>query len=108
MISEGPFGRPIVPNESMRAVLKLCVEWYAIPGNECGGCLHIVLDDDNVGDGDLSWCLERTKDERAIAIIEGLRRLSIMQRWWVTCNIYNVKEGKGEREISDYRVALFI
>ena len=93
------FGQPIVPNDYMRKLLKLCVEWYAISGNECGGCLHIVLDDDNVDNDDLLWCLNRTTDKKAIAIIEGFQQLSLMQRKWVTYNIYNVKEGEGEREI---------
>ena len=98
------FGKPIIPNDYMRNLLNLCVEWYAISGNECGGCLHIVLDDDNVGDNDLLWCLNRTNDKKALAIIEGLQQLSLMQRKWVTYNIYNVKEGEGEREILEESV----
>ena len=93
------FGKPVVPNDYMRKLLKLCVEWYAVPDNECGGCLHIVLDDDNVDDDDLLWCLNRTDDKKTIAIIEGLQQLSLMQRKWVTYNIYNVKDGEGVREI---------
>lgn len=32
--------------------------YYALPGNICGGNLHIVLDDDNVEDGHLMFCLK--------------------------------------------------
>lgn len=92
-------GKPIIPDDYMRNLLKLCVEWYAISGNEVGGCLHIILDDDNVDDSNLEWCRNRTDDKKALAIIDGLQRVSLMQRKWVTYNIYNVKEGEGEREI---------
>ena len=93
------YGKPIVPNDDMRKLLSLCVEWYSIPGNEVGGCLHVVLDDDNVMDEDLLYCLNKIDDKKAIAIVEGLQKLSLMQRKWVTYNIYNVKEGEGEREV---------
>ena len=93
------FGNPVIPNDQMRAVLKLCVEWYRVDENECGGILHIVLDDDNVDDGFLEWCRKRTTDEKAIAILDGLQPLTVMQRLWVTYNIYNVKDGLGEREV---------
>ena len=34
------------------------LELYSIPDCETGGPLHIVLDDNNVRDNDILWCIE--------------------------------------------------
>lgn len=94
----------VVPTEEMRRVLDLCVQWYNIPGNECGGALHAVLDDDNVDDHHISYSREQaigTIDMDAIAILEGLGKLTLMQRKWVTYNIYGVKDGEGEIDVHE-------
>lgn len=41
--------------------LAQCI--YAMPGGECGGPLHIVLDDGNVSDEDLMYCFDYMKKD---------------------------------------------
>ena len=95
------FGKPIIPTEEMRSILKLCIEWYS--SNPCGGKLHVILDDDNVGDYLINYGYDYLKgdpnEKLGISILDGLKKLTISQREWVTMNIYNVKDGEGEREI---------
>ena len=43
--------KPTVPE-----VLPLVKALYATPEGGCGCCLHIVLDDCNVSDGDVQFC----------------------------------------------------
>lgn len=31
-------------------------EFYKIPGNQCGGSLHIITDDFNIEDHHVTWC----------------------------------------------------
>jgi len=99
------FGKRIEPTEDMRKLLSLCVGWYGYSGNECGGELHVVLDDDNTDDYWLNEYLDEAKTkqydnhELAEIILLGLIKLSQDQRNWVTYNIYNMIAGKGEREI---------
>lgn len=45
--------KPTVPD-----VLPLVNWWYRQPGNSCGGTLHIVLDDCNVDDEDVQFCVD--------------------------------------------------
>lgn len=45
--------KPTVPE-----VMPLVREYYAKEGNICGGSLHIVLDDQNVDDSHIQFCLE--------------------------------------------------
>lgn len=37
---------------------ELVLELYSIPDCEVGGPLHIVLDDNNIRDNDILWCIE--------------------------------------------------
>lgn len=46
--------RPSVPD-----VLPLARSYYAKPGNEVGGNLHIVLDDRNVQSNHVRFCMEQ-------------------------------------------------
>ena len=39
-------------------IIELAKELYSHEGCEVGGPLHIVLDDDNVRNSDILWCLE--------------------------------------------------
>jgi len=77
-------------------LLKKCLEWYLLPENRAGGCLHIILDDGNVDNDDLLFCLNNTKDEKAIDILEGLQKLHVSKRKWVVQNIHNNLTREGQ------------
>ena len=98
-------GKLIEPTEQMKAILNMCVDWYGYSGNECGGELHVVLDDDNT---DTHWlneymteAIDKNYDNYALAIsiLNGLLSLSPDQRNWVTYNIYEMLESGTTREI---------
>jgi hypothetical protein len=38
-------------------LIKLCNAWYRLEGNEVGGSLHLVLDDDNIEDEHVAFCI---------------------------------------------------
>lgn len=62
-------------------VLPLVRDYYK--DNHIGGCLHIVLDDGNISDSDVKYCLEYSKqqnDSRAIKLAELLLQMSKTQR----------------------------
>lgn len=64
-------------------VLILVRKYYALPGNMCGGNLHIVLDDGNINDGCVRFCIERaTKagDTFGAQLAEILLKCSVTQR----------------------------
>lgn len=44
-------------------VISIAREFYAKPGNQCGGNLHIVLDDGNVKDSHVLLCIEDAEKE---------------------------------------------
>lgn len=54
---ESRLARPSVPE-----VLPLVNAYYCFDGCGTGGCLHIVLDDDNIEDGSITYCIECAKD----------------------------------------------
>ena len=57
--------------------------YYRKPGNGAGGCLHIFLDDGNIRDQDIQFCLELAKSKKdtdAVIISEILMRMSKTQR----------------------------
>jgi hypothetical protein len=93
----------IQPTEDMKKLLDQCVAWYKIDGNQCGGCLHGILDDDNVDDyfilsvimDLISYpSIEDNTELRieAANILTKLYRLREAERLWITYNIYNVLE----------------
>ena len=61
--------KPTVPE-----VLPLVRELYASPEGAVGCCLHVVLDDGNVRDDDVQYCVDRAT-ERAHPKCETLARL---------------------------------
>lgn len=64
------------------------------------GELHVILDDDNANDCFINEDIVRLHDnQEAIEILKGLKNLTESQRLWITYNIWNVSNGKGEREI---------
>jgi hypothetical protein len=45
-------------SEEVTEICKLVKTLYDDMGEGCGGMLHIVLDDGNIDDDDLQWCIE--------------------------------------------------
>lgn len=99
------FGKNIIPNDFMRQLLMLCVRWYSISGNECGGDLHVVLDDDNIDNDTIECCRKHMKKNNnknitiGNTILDGLASIGEQQRRWVTYNIYSMKDEGREREV---------
>ena len=70
--------KPTIPN-----VLPLVQAYYSRFGNECGGSLHIVLDDGNVRDSDVAFCrqlAEERGDTDGIVLADVLMQMSKTQR----------------------------
>lgn len=70
--------KPTVPE-----VLPLVRAYYAKDGNGAGGSLHIVLDDGNVEDSHVRFCLEFAReegDEDGVRLAETLLQMSQTQR----------------------------
>lgn len=64
-------------------VVAVAREYYSVPGNAVGGSLHIVLDDGNLGDSDIEWCLGeafRNDDQAGVFLAYILLQLSSTQR----------------------------
>lgn len=64
-------------------VLPLVRAYYAKPGNDVGGCLHVVLDDGNVADGHVRACMEFAKkqgDAAGVELAQVILRMSKTQR----------------------------
>lgn len=70
--------KPTIPD-----VMPLVLEYYALPGNLVGGNLHIVLDDGNVKNSDVEFCINKCReynDLKGIVLCELLLRMSKTQR----------------------------
>ena len=70
--------KPTIPE-----VLPLVRAYYALPGNGAGGSLHIVLDDQNVDDADVQFCLDHARergDEPGVTLATLLLAMSKTQR----------------------------
>jgi hypothetical protein len=67
--------KPTVPE-----VLPFVNAYYAFPGNEAGGSLHVVLEDNN--EDSAAWCQEWAKgrgDACGEALAEVMTRMSLTQ-----------------------------
>jgi len=76
--SANPRQKPTVPE-----VLPMMYAYRDTAGNGVGGSLHIVLDDGNVEDGHVRWCIERAKecgDEEGVKLGETLLSMTKTQR----------------------------
>ena len=63
--------------------LPLVRKYTARPGNGAGGALHIVLDDGNVTDGDVKFCISHARemgDSEGERLAEILLSMSKTQR----------------------------
>ena len=70
--------KPVIPD-----VIPLVKDYYALPNNGAGGSLHIVLDDGNVQDSSIIFCLDickKNNDEKGIKLCNLLLRMSKTQR----------------------------
>lgn len=78
----------------MHALLQACQRLYRLPGCGAGGCLHILLDDNNYTDEDLAWCRKYCEEHKdsveyglAMMILDRYSKLSLTERtlfdnWW--------------------------
>jgi hypothetical protein len=70
--------RPTVPD-----VAPLVRAYYAKPGNDMGGSLHIVLEDENVADHHVAACIQFARergDEDGMWLARVLLTMSRTQR----------------------------
>jgi hypothetical protein len=70
--------KPTIPD-----VVPLIRAYYAKPGNGAGGNLHIILDDGNVKDDNVKFCLTQAReagDKDGVRLAELLLRTSKTQR----------------------------
>lgn len=70
--------RPTVPE-----VLPLARAYYAKPGNAAGGNLHLVLDNKNVQDDHVRYCLEcamAADDSAGVELAQTLLKMTKTQR----------------------------
>ncbi len=70
--------RPKVPD-----VVPMAVAYHQKPGNGAGGNLHAVLDDSNIRDDDVSFCLSVCRergDADGAKLAEALLRMTKTQR----------------------------
>lgn len=71
------------PPAELRRVTSMARAYYAKPGNEAGGHLHIVVDDYNVGDDNVQFCIAQARrhgDTDGVELGEELLKLSQSQR----------------------------
>ena len=64
-------------------ILKMVKEYYSIEDNSAGGSLHCVLDDGNLTDSDVEWCINFAKenyDYKGVGLGVMLSCLSYEQR----------------------------
>jgi hypothetical protein len=74
-------------------ILPLVKEYRDKDGNGVGGNLHIVLDDGNINDSDIKFCLERaieTNDVDGIKLAEILLNMSKTQRSKISNLFYSL------------------
>lgn len=70
--------KPTVPE-----VLPLVNAYYRKPGNAVGGSLHIVLEDENIDNGHVQFCLDYARehgDDDGVKLAELLLKMSRTQR----------------------------
>ena len=67
---------------TIEQIIPIIQRYYSY-GNTTGGTLHIVLDDGNLEDGHIEFCLEeatRNNDTQAVFIARMLLNMSMTQR----------------------------
>ena len=82
----GPDSIPAAPRPAVPEVRELIRQWYARPGHEAGGALHVVLDDGNFGGYWLRhYRAKLAGDPLAVAILDALMAMSRRQRSRACC-----------------------
>ena len=78
---------------------KLCNDihsFYQVDKNGAGGTLHIVLDDGNLDNHSIQWCIENSikekNDEEALRIANELLKLSFSARKKLYGNYWKTTE----------------
>ena len=69
--------------KDVNEILKLAKEYYSIEGNSIGGSLHIVLDDGNIEDDNIQFCINYAKendDIKGVELAELIFQCSYTQR----------------------------
>ena len=66
----------------MEALRTICKAFYRLEDCICGGLLHIVLDDDNMDDGDITFCIQQytenfERPEATLGILIGYELLKM-------------------------------
>ena len=107
----------VFADQSVTAILSdLIKRLYMTPGCEVGGPLHIVLDDYNVEDENITWCLRNIDNpefeeyseevEKLCYKIGGLlliipeeERLELVSNAWVYANDAMIKERNRDNEL---------
>lgn len=72
-----------IPRPKVPMVRVLIEAYYTKPGNDSGGCCHVVLEDDNLDDPNLRFCLEyclKKGDEEGAHIMRLMTQMSRSQR----------------------------
>lgn len=70
------------PTKEMMTAIR--ERFYSKPGNEVGGILHIVLDDDNLQTHHIEWSRSEavvSEDRDAIFICDILLAIPWLERW---------------------------
>lgn len=87
-------GKPTIPE-----VLPLMYAYRDKEGNSVGGNFHIVLDECNVDNGSVLFCLERAReagDADGIALGEALLQMSKTQRSKLSDLFYTSQREAGD------------
>jgi hypothetical protein len=83
--AENPNDFPLPTTKQMREIVNLIDEFYE--DWFTGGALHIVLDDWNLEDEDITWCLQNSdpdlQDDRVKLITGKLLQLTLAERYEV-------------------------
>lgn len=64
-------------------LIEECKKYYSLPGNSVGGSLHIVLDDENIQDEHIEYCIkyaEECGDAEGVRLGKLLLKASMTQR----------------------------
>lgn len=76
-------------------VAEIAKAFYKLPGNEVGGNLHIVLDDSNILDGHIQYCINAAKQDRdfpAWVLGQILLKCSKSQRCRAAEHVYDGRD----------------
>jgi hypothetical protein len=84
-------GRPAIITPTTQGMAELIQRLYDMPDGCVGGHAHIVLDDWNLEDGDIDYCLEVAKENKhgydpeqvslEITILTHLKRMTEDERY---------------------------